>query len=141
MVLGQAQDIAAESAETPLSLPQIEQLQAEKTGALIIWSATAGAVLAGADTSPLARYASDLGLAFQIADDILDATGDAAIVGKATGKDATAGKATFVSLLGLGEAKRRAEALVQSASDALDIYGAEADTLRALARFVITRDH
>ncbi|MEO0390054.1 MAG: farnesyl diphosphate synthase [Pseudomonadota bacterium] len=141
MVLGQALDIAAETAATPLTLPKIEYLQQGKTGALIEWSGTAGPMMAGADTGALQHYASALGLAFQIADDILDATGDAATVGKATGKDAAAGKATFVSLLGLDEAKRRADDLVQDACAALDVYGAEADTLRALARFVVTRSY
>ena len=140
MVLGQAQDIAAESAETPLTLDQITALQSRKTGALIEWSACAGARLAGADTGALQRYSRDLGLAFQIADDILDVEGDAAKTGKAVGKDAAAGKATFVSLLGLDGAKRRARQLVQSACAALDIYGQGADTLREAARFVISRD-
>ena len=141
MVLGQALDIAAETAAEPLTLPAIERLQAGKTGALIAWSGVAGPILAGADQTPLRTYATDLGLAFQIADDILDVTGDAETVGKATGKDDAAGKATFVSLLGLDEAERRADALVQSACAALDIYGEKAETLRALARFVVTRSH
>ncbi|MEQ9692928.1 polyprenyl synthetase family protein [Shimia sp. SDUM112013] len=140
MVLGQAMDIAAETAEVPLTLEEITQLQAGKTGALIQWSATAGAVMAQADTAPLARYATDLGLAFQIADDILDVEGDVAKVGKAVGKDAEAGKATFVSLLGLDGAKKRAAALVQDACDALYCYGSEAETLRDAARFVISRE-
>ncbi|MFZ5964063.1 polyprenyl synthetase family protein [Thalassococcus sp. BH17M4-6] len=139
MVLGQALDIAAETAATPLTLEQITALQAGKTGALIGWSAEAGARLAGADPAPLGRYAAALGLAFQIADDILDVTGDAAEVGKAVGKDAAAGKATFVSLLGLDGAKRRADALVTEACDALSCYGARAATLKEAARFVIAR--
>lgn len=139
MVLGQALDIAAETAATPLGLEEITALQRGKTGALIEWSATAGARMAGADITPLQTYSRALGLAFQIADDVLDVTGDAATVGKATGKDAEAGKATFVSLLGLGEAKRRAEDLVTMACDALTVYGADADTLRDTARFVVTR--
>ena len=139
MVLGQALDIAAETADKPLTLPQITELQQGKTGALIAWSATAGARMAGADTTPLENYASALGLAFQIADDILDITGDAATIGKATGKDASAGKATFVSHLGLDGAKRRAQELVQSACDALTIYGDDAETLRQAAAFVIAR--
>ena len=139
MVLGQALDIAAETAETPLTLDEITALQAGKTGALIEWSGMAGAVLAQADTGPLQRYAKALGLAFQIRDDVIDVTGDAAAVGKAVGKDAAAGKATFVSLLGLDEAKRRAETLVDDACDALSVYGENADTLQQLARFVISR--
>jgi len=140
MVLGQAEDIAAETALTPLNLDQITGLQARKTGALIGWAAKAGARLAGEDTGPLGRYATALGLAFQIADDILDVTGDADRAGKRLRKDAEAGKATFVSLLGLEGAKTRAEALVDEALAALDPYGARADALRDSARFVIARD-
>lgn len=140
MVLGQALDIAAESSETPLTLQDIQTLQRGKTGALIEWAACAGARLAQADTTPLQNYARDLGLAFQIADDVLDVEGDAATVGKAVGKDDEAGKATFVSLLGLDEAKRRANTLMESAISHLDQYGSRADTLRDTARFVISRD-
>jgi farnesyl diphosphate synthase len=140
MVLGQALDIAAESAANPLTLDQITRLQAGKTGALIEWSATSGAVMAGADRAPLQAYARALGLAFQIRDDMIDVTGDAATAGKAVGKDAKAGKATFVSLLGLDEAKARAEALVDQACDALSLYGKDADALQQLARFVIARE-
>ncbi len=93
MVGGQALDIAAESAASPLTLEQITFLQAGKTGALIEWSAMAGPRMAGADAAALGKYARALGLAFQIADDILDVEGDAEIVGKAVGKDAHAGKA------------------------------------------------
>lgn len=139
MVGGQALDIAAETAAVPLALEQITALQAGKTGALIVWAATAGPVMAQADTTALAQYARDLGLAFQIADDILDVEGDAKTVGKAVGKDANAGKATFVSLLGLDGAKARAEHLVTSACDVLSGYGTQADTLRAAARFVVAR--
>ncbi len=140
MVLGQALDIAAETAPEPLTLAQITELQAGKTGALIGWSATAGAVLAEADPAPLAAYARALGLAFQIADDVLDVEGDAAKAGKALRKDAAAGKATFVSLLGLAGAKARAAALVDEAVAALGPYGARGDVLRDLARYVIARD-
>ena len=140
MVLGQALDMAAESADTPLTLDEITILQAGKTGALIQWSAEAGARLAGADTRPLRHYAQALGLAFQIADDILDVEGDAAKAGKRLQKDADAGKATFVSLLGLDAARRRAQDLVDTACDALSPFGAGAETLRDAARFVISRD-
>ena len=140
MVLGQAQDIAAETAQRALTLDEIIDLQANKTGALIRWSAEAGARLGGADPEPLTRYATALGLAFQIADDILDVTGDEAKAGKKLQKDADAGKATFVSLLGLEEAKARARALVAEAEDALCTYDARADNLRAAARFVISRE-
>jgi farnesyl diphosphate synthase len=140
MVGGQAMDIAAETAGAPLTLSQIEQLQAKKTGALIEWACAAGPRMAGAEAAPLLTYGRALGRAFQIADDILDIEGDAATVGKAVGKDNDAGKATFVSLLGMDAAKSRAKALVQEACDALHIYGEDADVLREAARFVITRD-
>lgn len=139
MVLGQAQDIAAETAATALTLDQITALQANKTGALIRFSAEAGAILAGADPRPMTAYAAALGLAFQIADDILDVTGSLEAAGKRVGKDAAAGKATFVSLLGLRGAEDRAAALVAEAEGALAPYGAAADGLRAAARFVVAR--
>ena len=139
MVLGQALDIAAESTATPLNLDQITTLQQAKTGALILWAATAGARMADADLAPLSAYARALGLAFQIQDDVIDVTGDATAAGKAVGKDAAAGKATFVLLLGLDGARARAATLVDDACDALSCYGARADILRGLARFVISR--
>jgi len=141
MVGGQAMDIAAETADAQLTLAQIEALQAKKTGALIEWAAAAGPRLVpDADEMPMRHYGRALGRAFQIADDILDVEGDAATVGKAVGKDNDAGKATFVSLLGLDAAKRRAQALVEEACDALSPYGNDAETLRDAARYVITRD-
>ena len=141
MVLGQALDIAAETAEAALSLEDITALQRGKTGALIEWSATAGARMAQLDTEALSLYARALGLAFQIADDILDVTGDSATVGKAVGKDADAGKATFVSLLGLDAAREKAVALVDQACDSLQPYGTEAESLKQAARFVVKRTH
>ncbi|MCV2882017.1 polyprenyl synthetase family protein [Actibacterium sp. XHP0104] len=140
MVYGQALDIAAETADQPLTLDQITELQAGKTGALIRWSAEAGARLAGADVAPLGAYADALGLAFQIADDILDVEGDAEKAGKRLQKDAEAGKATFVSLLGLDGAKARARQLVDQACTSLDPYGTSAENLRQAARFVISRE-
>jgi farnesyl diphosphate synthase len=141
MVLGQALDIAAETAGRALTLSEITALQAGKTGALIRFSTEAGAILAGADRGPLRAYATALGLAFQIADDILDVTGDAATTGKRVGKDADAGKATFVSLLGLEGARARAAALVDEAALALAPYGQAAGNLIAAARFTIARDN
>lgn len=140
MVLGQALDIAAETATRPLTLEQITALQVGKTGALIRFSAEAGAILAGRDPAPLRAYATALGLAFQIWDDVLDVTGDAALTGKAVGKDAAAGKATFVSLLGLEPAKDRARSLVAEAEAALAPYGHAAQNLIDCARFVIARE-
>ena len=141
MVGGQAADIAAETADEPLDLDQIMALQAGKTGALISWSALVGPRMAEAEREPLSIYGRALGLAFQIADDVLDVTGDAAVLGKAVGKDADAGKATFVSLMGLDGAKRRAADLVDEACDALSPYGDDAETLKDAARFVIDRTH
>lgn len=140
MVYGQALDIEAETAADPLSLAQITALQAGKTGALIRFAAEAGAVIAGADPAPLRAYADALGLAFQIADDILDVTGDATKAGKRLQKDAQAGKATFVSLLGLEAARARATSLVAEACDSLAPYGAPARNLIDCARFVIARE-
>ena len=139
MVLGQAQDIAAETAASPLTLDQITELQANKTGALLEWPVVAGAILGRADPAPLRRYARAVGLAFQIADDILDVEGDAQKAGKRLQKDASKGKATFVSLLGLDAARTRARDLADAACDALTSYGARAKTLREAARFVISR--
>ncbi len=141
MVLGQALDMAAETATSPLTLDQITRLQAGKTGALMEWAACAGAQLAQADTGPLRQYARALGLAFQIADDILDIEGDAEKAGKRLQKDQHAGKATFVSLLGLEGARTRAAALTEEACDSLSPYGPGAATLREAARFVISRDN
>lgn len=140
MVLGQAQDIAAETAPAPLTLAQITELQGNKTGALLVWPCEAGAILGGADPAPLVAYARALGLAFQIADDVLDVEGDATLAGKALQKDADAGKATFVSLLGLAAAKTRAQSLIDEACAALQPYGPRADTLREIAHYVVTRD-
>ncbi|MDB2420630.1 polyprenyl synthetase family protein [Paracoccaceae bacterium] len=140
MVLGQAEDIAAETADVPLDLAAITGLQGRKTGALFHWSATVGPRMAKADIAPLGRYADALGLAFQIADDILDVEGDSGKAGKRLQKDGAAGKATFVSLLGLDAAKRRAGDLVAEAQAALEVYGDEGDTLRQAAQFVIARD-
>ena len=140
MVLGQAQDIAAETAGPPLGLDAITELQANKTGALIRWSAEAGAILGESDPEPLRRYATALGLAFQIADDILDVEGDEAKTGKRVGKDEDAGKATFVSHLGLEGARKKARELVADAIDALSLYSAQADYLRDAAHFVVSRD-
>ncbi len=140
MVLGQAQDIAAETAGRALTLDEIRDLQRNKTGQLIEWPARAGAILGRADPLPLLQYANAIGLAFQIADDILDVEGDAETAGKALRKDADAGKATFVSLMGLAGAKAEAQALVEQAETALSSYGEKAQTLKALARYIIARD-
>lgn len=140
MVLGQSQDIAAETASSPLTIKEIIALQAAKTGALIEWSCVAGAILGGGDAEPMRHYARALGLAFQIADDILDVEGNSALAGKRLQKDVAAGKATFVTLLGIEGAKIRAAELVAEAEAVLETYGEAADTLRQAARFVISRE-
>ena len=141
MVGGQMIDIAAETSQTPFDLPTITRLQAMKTGALIRISAEAGAILARDRDArkSLARYAQHLGLAFQIRDDILDVEGDEELTGKRMQKDADAGKATFVSLLGLDQARKAAEDEVQAAISALDPFGEKARWLRAAAEFAIHR--
>ena len=139
MVLGQDLDIAAESAASPLTLPEITHLQALKTGALIRWSAGAGALLAGENPAAMHSYAEALGNAFQIQDDILDVTGTEAETGKRVQKDADAGKATFVTLLGLNGAQTRAAELVEQAVSHLTPYGTQADRLRDVAQYIISR--
>ncbi len=140
MVWGQALDIAAETAPEPLDLAAITRLQDAKTGALIRFAAMAGSLIAGDDPAALDESAGALGLAFQIADDILDVTGDEAATGKRVGKDTAAGKATFVSLLGLDGARAEARRQIAVGETALAPYGAAAENLRDLARFVIERD-
>ena len=139
MVLGQMRDIAMETRQNA-SLDDIITMQRGKTGALIEWSSCAGARLAGQDPQALKTYAAAIGLAFQVADDILDVEGDAAVTGKRVGKDAGAGKGTFVSHLGLEAAKTRARDLVDEACSALDEFGAAAAPLCDVARFIIERE-
>jgi farnesyl diphosphate synthase len=141
MVGGQALDIAAENAAAPLDLAAVTGLQALKTGALIGWAAESGAVLGRTDTARLARYGADLGLAFQIHDDILDVDGDPAATGKTLRKDERQGKATFVSLLGLAGARKKARELADRACDTLAPYGSAARNLRLAARFAVGRDN
>ncbi|MDE0522912.1 MAG: polyprenyl synthetase family protein [Boseongicola sp.] len=140
LVRGQAMDIAAEVADTPLPLSEIESLQDGKTGALIVWSCAAGPVLAGKDPSIMVRFARCLGRAFQIADDILDVAGDESRTGKRLRKDEGMGKATFVSHLGLSGAREKARELVDEAMAALAECGDGAEPLREAARFVISRE-
>lgn len=142
MAGGQMMDIAAEKSR--FDLPTTTRLQQLKTGALIGYSVEAGAIMGkvGAATRlKLKGYARDLGLAFQIADDLLDVEGDPEATGKALRKDAGAGKSTFVSLLGVERARSQAELLIDQAINHLQGFGAEADLLRAIARFAIERDH
>ena len=142
MVGGQMIDLAAESAAEPLDISAITRLQRLKTGALIAAACASGAILghAGAEGArALEGYAHDLGLAFQIRDDILDVEGDEAETGKKVGKDAAAGKATFVSILGLDGAKARARMLADQAARHLAPFGARAGALALAAEFSISR--
>jgi farnesyl diphosphate synthase len=141
MAGGQMMDIAAETAS--FDLATVTRLQQLKTGALIGFSVEAGAILARMPPegrTPLRGYARDIGLAFQIADDILDVEGDAALAGKALQKDDAAGKATFVTLMGLDRARAQAGLLVEQAIAHLSGFGEEAELLRAIARYVVERD-
>ena len=140
MVGGQAMDIDAENLNKNLEIKDIIQLQNLKTGALIIWASEVGARLTNTSLRPFTKYASAVGLAFQIQDDILDIIGDPKETGKALRKDSKAGKATFVSLLGMEGAKDKANQLIFKAVEALDEFGEKANRLRELAKFVITRD-
>ncbi|MDQ1080790.1 polyprenyl synthetase family protein [Pseudoroseomonas cervicalis] len=139
---GQMLDMLAEEAAEALSESAIGRLQLLKTGKLIEFSAEAGAVLGkapGPQRHALCAYGRELGAAFQIADDILDATASAEETGKATGKDAGAGKATLVGLLGLERARSQAERLAAQARSHLDSFGERADLLRMLADYTIAR--
>jgi farnesyl diphosphate synthase len=141
MAGGQMMDLEAE--KTNFDLPTVTRLQALKTGALIAASVEMGAILGRIPPEGRAHlkgYARDIGLAFQIADDILDVEGDPELAGKALQKDADAGKGTFVSLMGLERAKQQASMLVSQANDHLNSYGSEADLLRAIANYVTERD-
>ncbi len=140
MVGGQMIDLIAE--RQPLDIGAITRLQRMKTGALIAFACEAGAILAKAAGEPrtaLHGYAHDLGLAFQIADDLLDVEGSAAETGKPVGADAAAGKATFVSILGVERARAQAGLLVDQAVAHLDLFAQKAELLRQVARFVVNR--
>jgi farnesyl diphosphate synthase len=139
---GQMLDMLAEIATEPLDEIAIGRLQTMKTGRLIEFAAEAGAILGKAPLAQrhaLGLYGRDLGAAFQIADDLLDATSSTEQAGKQTGKDANAGKATLVGLLGEARARLQAERLVAQGKDHLDSFGDRADLLRSLADFVIVR--
>ena len=140
MVGGQQRDLDAEG--EPQDLAGIHLIQALKTGALIAVAVDMGAVLGGANATQrqaLQTYAHALGLAFQVADDLLDAEGSTEAVGKATGKDAAAGKATFVSLLGIDAARAKLKALEAEAVGALEIFGDRASVLAQAAHFMSSR--
>ena len=142
MVGGQMLDMLAESRQ--LTVPEVTRLQALKTGRLIQFSAEAGAILGRApppQRQALAWYGRDLGAAFQIVDDLLDALGSTEETGKTAGKDAVAGKATMVAVLGPERARAQAEVLAEQAAEHLDVFADRADLLRQLARHVVTRRH
>jgi farnesyl diphosphate synthase len=142
MAGGQMMDLVAET--NAFDLATITRLQQLKTGALIGFCVEAGAIMARVPEdgrSSLRGYARDLGLAFQIADDLLDVEGTAEVTGKAVGKDAAAGKGTFVSLMGVERAREQARMLVDQAKSHLSGFGTQADLLREIADFAINRSH
>ena len=142
MVGGQMLDLLAETQGSEMSIGAITRLQRLKTGALISFSCTAGAILGKAadpQRHALAAYAHDLGLAFQIVDDLLDVEGSAEELGKTPGKDVAAGKATFVSILGLERARMQANALAKQAAAHLEPFGDAANLLRQATDFVVAR--
>jgi len=142
MVEGQMQDMAAE--ETPLALDQLRRMHALKTGALIEAAATSGAVLGGADerqVEHLHAYARNIGLAFQVTDDILNVEGDPQLMGKAVGTDAARCKSTYPGLMGLAASKTFAGQLVDEARRALAPFGERAAPLAAIAGYILERKH
>jgi len=142
MAGGQMMDIAAENGGGH-DVRTTTRLQQLKTGALLGAAVEMGAILGrlpDEGRGHLRAYARDIGLAFQIADDLLDAEGDETLAGKALRKDDKAGKATFVSLMGADAARAQASALVDQAVGHLSSHGSEADLLRALARYIVERD-
>lgn len=142
MVGGQTIDLQAENQS--LQLEHIKRMQQMKTGALIVFSCKAGAILAKVTDErreALVGYADDIGLAFQIVDDLLDVESSSEDIGKTAGKDAQAGKATLVSLMGVSQAKMAAEALIDDAVKQLELFDEKADILRSLASFVLHRAH
>ncbi len=140
MVGGQMIDLLAESRD--LDIAEITRLQRLKTGALIVFACKAGAILGKSQDvklQALRNYGHDLGLAFQIADDLLDVEASVEETGKQVGKDADRGKATFVSLLGVERAREQAQILSNQACKHLDIFDRGTDLLRAMARYVVNR--
>ena len=142
MVGGQYIDIQATG--TDMTLEELKAMHSMKTGALIRASLALGGIAANATEEQLAaldEYGTHIGLAFQVADDILDVEGDPATLGKTQGKDAEANKPTYVKLLGLDGAKAEAQRLLEAALEALSGFGESADHLRDLARYIVERDH
>ena len=135
MAAGQMLDMEADAT----SLEKILRIQNHKTGALFRFACESGAILAGADRTALRAYADNIGLAFQITDDLLDVSSTPQELGKATQKDSSKGKATIASLMGSAAARDKAEQLVQAAIAAVAPFGPKADTLREAARFIVAR--
>jgi farnesyl diphosphate synthase len=143
MAGGQIMDMVADEEGVEYDLHTITRLQQLKTGALLAASVEMGAILGRVPPegrAHLRAYSRDIGLAFQIADDLLDVEGDVEKAGKALRKDESQGKQTFVTLMGVDKAREQARALVDQAVAHLGSHGSEADTLRALARFIVERD-
>lgn len=141
MVGGQVVDMESEG-KHDIDLPTVQYIHTHKTGALIKASIKAGALIGGATVEQLAaltRYGETVGLAFQIADDILDIEGTTEQIGKDAGSDQARGKATYPAVMGLAAAKERADELMHLGLDALQIFGPEADPLREIARYVVQR--
>ena len=143
LVGGQVLDLESEG-KTTITAETLNFIHTRKTGALLETSVISGAMLAGAselDIGHLSRYARNIGLAFQIIDDILDITGSKEMLGKTAGKDIEAQKATYPSLWGLQKSQKEAENLVETAIAELISYGNQAEPLRAIARFIVTRQY
>jgi geranylgeranyl diphosphate synthase type II len=142
MVGGQVVDVESEG--KAVDLPTVQYIHTHKTGAMILASVRVGAKLGGAKEEileALTRYGESLGLAFQVVDDILNIEGKASLMGKKTGSDLSKGKATYPSVSGVEESKRRAKELGRLGVDALKQFGPEAEPLREIARFVIAREY
>jgi geranylgeranyl diphosphate synthase type II len=141
MVGGQVVDMESEGRHD-LDLPTVQYIHTHKTGALIKASVKCGAIIGGAgerELTAMVRYGEAIGLAFQIADDILDIEGSTAELGKDAGSDQARGKATYPSILGVAESKRHAADLLDIALDAISPFDQAAEPLRAIARYVIER--
>jgi farnesyl diphosphate synthase/geranylgeranyl diphosphate synthase type II len=142
MVGGQFIDLLATNSD--MNIEQLQTMHSLKTGALIRAALAMGGIAAGADKQQmraLDAYGTHVGLAFQVVDDILDVESDTATLGKTQGKDGEANKSTYVKLLGLAGAKAEAQGLLGAALEALQPFGASADVLRHLARYIVARDH
>ena len=140
MIQGQMLDISSEG--RPLSMAELESMHHLKTSALIAASLRCGAIIGGANTEQLTsleRYAQNVGLAFQVADDILNVEGDPKLMGKAVGTDQLREKSTYPSILGLNESKELAQNLVRKALQAMENFDNKSDALRAIAKYIIER--